>query len=364
MAIVLAGCQESTSDGDASATTTPAVTATSARAATATPTMPVAPQLRVVRRVARALDVPWGLAFLSDGSALIAERPSGRVVRVTADGTVTPVGTVPGVRPIGEGGLLGLAIAGTADTVTVYAYFTSVAGDNRIVRMPYADGRLGTPTPVLTGIPAGGRHDGGRMVIGPDGKLWVGTGETGETALAQKRSSLGGKILRINLDGSVPPDNPFPDSPVWSYGHRNVQGLAFDAEGRLWATEFGQNQWDELNLIVKGGNYGWPVVEGRGRRNGMIDPLVQWPTDEASPSGLAILDGVAYVAALRGARIWQVPLRGDAVGTPVSRFRGDFGRIRTIEVAPDGRLWVTTSNRDGRGSPGADDDQVLVVEAG
>jgi glucose/arabinose dehydrogenase len=310
--------------------------------------------------VATGLRVPWGVAFLPDGTTLVAERPTGQVVRIGPDGGTSDAGTVPGVRALGEGGLLGLAVA-PGDPGTVFAYFTS-DDDNRVVRMAYRDGRLGDPKPLLTGIPAAGNHNGGRIVVGPDGNLWIGTGDAGRSEQAQDRRALGGKILRIRRDGSVPADNPFPSSPVWSYGHRNVQGLAFDSTGQLWATEFGQNTWDELNKVVKGGNHGWPEVEGRGERGGFVDPQVVWPTADASPSGLAIVDDVAYIGALRGTRLWQVPLTGGVAGRPVALLDGDLGRLRTVVAAPDGGgLWVTTSNTDGRGSPRQGDDRVVRV---
>jgi glucose/arabinose dehydrogenase len=217
---------------------------------------------------------------------------------------------------------------------------------------------------LLTGIPAAGNHDGGALVVGPDGALWIGTGDAGDGARSQDRSNLGGKILRIRPDGSVPSDNPFRGSPVWSFGHRNVQGLAFDSAGQLWATEFGQNTWDELNKIAKGGNHGWPEVEGRGGHEGFVEPQVVWRTDDASPSGLAIVGDVAYVGALRGQRLWQVPLTGGAAGHPVAALEGALGRIRTVQRDPDGGLWVTTSNTDGRGSPRDGDDRIVRISIG
>jgi glucose/arabinose dehydrogenase len=342
--------------------TVPPATTTAVPGTSPPPGPTEAPEVSVAGTVARNLEVPWGVAFLPDGGALVAERDTARVVRVGEDGGTADAGTVAGVVPNGEGGLLGLAIppaAGGGGT-TVYAYFTA-ANDNRIVAMPYENGRLGRPTTVLTGIPNAGNHNGGRMIFGPDGKLWVGTGEAGDKPLSQDLKSLGGKILRLNPDGSVPADNPFRGSPVWTLGHRNVQGLAFDSRGRLWATEFGQNDWDELNLIQRGRNYGWPEVEGKGTGGGRyVEPFVVWTTDEASPSGLAIVDDVAYVAGLRGRRLWQVPLNGDGEND-VARFEGEYGRLRTVERAPDGTLWLTTSNRDGRGNPADGDDRILRV---
>jgi glucose/arabinose dehydrogenase len=188
----------------------------------------------------------------------------------------------------------------------------------------------------------------------------VTTGESGNPELAQDRSSLGGKILRINPDGSVPSDNPDPASPVWSFGHRNIQGLAWDSAGRLWATEYGANRVDELNLIQPGGNYGWPMAEGRADTEGLIDPSIQWGTGEASPSGLAYFGGSLWVACLRGQRLYQIPVGGNgSLGGSVPLFIGQYGRLRTVVAAPDGTLWFTTSNRDGRGSARDRDDRVL-----
>ncbi len=221
--------------------------------------------------------------------------------------------------------------------VTVYAYFTSTSDDNRVVRMTYDGTRLSKATPVLTGIPAAGNHNGGLVTIGPDDKLWIGTGEGGQPPRSQDRENLGGKILRLDLDGSIPDDNPFPGSPVYSLGHRNVQGLAFDSQDRPWAVEFGQNTWDELNRIEAGGNYGWPEVEGKQAAEGFIAPLVQWSTDEASPSGMAIVDDVAYIGGLRGERLWQVPLTGTTTGPAKAYLKGEFGRIRNVVAAPGGR---------------------------
>jgi len=367
-AVLLAGCASAEQPRATPSPTTSSAqpsSASSAPSATAEPEPTVSGAVAPLGRpdvLATDLEVPWGLAFLPDGSALVAQRRSGEVVRVYSDGGSTTVGRVPGVLDRGEGGLLGLALAPGSEAVL--AYLTSTEGDNRLVSLPFDGDGFGRPTVLLDGVPQGSTHNGGRIVVGPDGAVWIGTGDAGDPDRAQDVGDLGGKILRIAADGSIPSDNPFPGSPVWSYGHRNVQGLAFDSAGRLWATEFGQNDVDELNLVVRGGNHGWPIVEGAGGDDRYVDPAITWPTDQASPSGLAIVDDVAYLGALRGERLWQVPLRQDGVGEAEAALGGRFGRIRTVEAAPDGALWFTTSNRDGRGSPAADDDRVVRMPIG
>jgi glucose/arabinose dehydrogenase len=309
------------------------------------------------REVASDLAAPWGLVPLKDGSFLISERDTRRIVHVD-NGSTSRVRTIEEADPAGEGGLLGLAT--TDDEKTVFAYYTA-ANDNRIVSMSWNGRDLGSPKVILRGIPKGFIHNGGRLVIGPDGYLYVGTGESGSGRLSQDKDSLGGKILRLRLDGRPAPGNPF-DNEVFSYGHRNVQGLAFDDEGRLWASEFGQQTWDELNLIKEGANYGWPEVEGSGRVQGMTNPKVVWRTRDASPSGLAYWQGDLWMAGLRGERLWQIPLDGTKAGDPIARFRGDYGRLRTVEVATDGNsLLMTNSNTDGRGDPASDDDRLFRI---
>jgi glucose/arabinose dehydrogenase len=315
---------------------------------------------RVIGTVARDLEVPWGIGFLPDGSALVTERDSGRVLQVTA-GRTTIVGRIDQTRAEGESGLLGLAVSPSyAEDKRVFVY-ASTDHDNRVLRMTFDNGHLGAPTAVLTGILRGFIHDGGRLAFGPDGYLYVSTGETGNGPLAQRKDSLAGKILRITQDGRPAPGNPDPGSPVWTLGHRNVQGLAFDDAGHLWASEFGQDTWDELNLIEKGTNYGWPEVEGKGKLPQFRNPQVVWHTDEASPSGLAFLDGRLWLASLRGERLWRIDVHDRRAEHPADFFVGKYGRMRTVVVAPDGNLWVTTSNRDGRGHPATGDDRILLV---
>jgi len=330
----------------------PATSAGNRPTSAASPSGTAAGQVTVL---ASGLEIPWGIAFLPDGDALVTERNSARILRVPAGGgTPTEVQQLSEVDGDGEGGLLGIAVPPTyARDQLVYVYY-STADDNRIARM-----RLGQPPrPIVTGIPRSGIHNGGRLVFGPDGYLYAGTGDASARGNSQDRNSLGGKILRMTPDGQPAPGNPF-GTLVWSYGHRNVQGLVFDRAGRLWASEFGQNRFDEINLIQPGRDYGWPVVEGASDDPRFAAPLVTWPTSDASPSGVTIAGSTLYVAALRGERLWEVPLDGDRTGTPHAELQGRYGRLRAVQLAPDGSLWILTSNRDGRGDPVGEDDRIL-----
>lgn len=315
--------------------------------------------------LASNLAVPWGLAFLPDGSALVSERESHRIVRVDARGTVSDAGTVPGVAGnAGEGGLLGIALSPSfARDGLVYAYLTSDS-DNRVVRMPYRTGRLGAPSVVFDGIPKAPIHNGGRIAFGPDGLLYVTAGDAGQRDRAPDRDYLGGKVLRMTPDGAPAPGNPFDGSVVYTLGHRNPQGLAWGPDGSLYEAEFGQNSLDEINLLQPGRNYGWPIVEGTiGPSDpGLAAPLLTWNTGEASPSGLAFAGDSLWLATLQGRRIYRIPVLGPGqVGRPTDLLDGQFGRLRTVAGAPDGSLWVTTSNRDGRGDPVERDDRIIRV---
>ncbi|HET7800676.1 MAG TPA: PQQ-dependent sugar dehydrogenase [Humibacillus xanthopallidus] len=294
------------------------------------------------------LDVPWSIAVLPDGSSLVSVRNTGEVRHVPKPGSggqATVAGTLPITRTSGEGGLLGLAVPEDFEANPVFYAYYSTESDNRIAAVPWRDGTLGEPQVILDGIPMGRNHNGGRIAFGPDGYLYAGTGDAGDTSLSQNLGSLGGKILRITPEGKPAPGNPFGGSPIWSYGHRNVQGLAWDIQKRLWASEFGANTWDELNLIKPGDNYGWPVVEGVAENPDFVDPVAQWPTSEASPSGVTVgPDDAVYLAALRGQSVWRVPVNADGTaGTPTRHLEGTYGRVRDIRFV-GGRAWILTNN--------------------
>ncbi|HYI53197.1 MAG TPA: PQQ-dependent sugar dehydrogenase [Microlunatus sp.] len=344
------------------APTSASPTPRASRTPTATPTPTGAPKPELTGTVADDFDVPWGLIFLSNGDALVSERNSARIIRVSAKGRKTTLGEVAGVVPptgIGEGGLLGIASA-PEDEETLFVYYTTDS-DNRVARVSLAGGRVGKPKAVLTDIPTSTHHHGGRLLFDADGMLLVATGDAEQSSSAQDKDSLAGKILRIRPDGRAAAGNPF-DNRTWSYGHRNVEGLAFDADGRLWATEFGDKEADELNLISKGRNYGWPDVEGRSDDDDLTNPKASWsPTSSCSPAGLAVTRSTAFVGALQGRCLFAVPLNGTKAGKPKAYFAEDHGRIRNAVVAPDGSLWMTTSNTDGRIDPGRNDDKILRV---
>jgi glucose/arabinose dehydrogenase len=326
--------------------------------------------------IASGLTTPWSILRLDarltaaddDGAAstLISQRDDGVIKELTASGTVRDAGTVTGVVHAGEGGLLGLEAWYEGDTTWIYTYYTS-ATDNRIVRMQLngtpGHYSLGAQQDILTGLAKAGNHDGGRLKVGPDKHLYATVGDAGQGSRAQDRNSLNGKILRMNLDGSVPDDNPFPGSLVYTLGHRNPQGIAWDSEGRMWASEFGQNTWDELNIISPGQNYGWPIHEGIADADGYVNPVKQWTTAEASPSGLAIVNDSLFLAALRGQRLWAIYPGPESVEA-VSWFEGTYGRLRDAVPGPNGTLWVLTNNTDGRGSPRQGDDRLLQIQLG
>jgi glucose/arabinose dehydrogenase len=335
------------------------------------PSQPGAPPLATiaeVTEVARDLSQPWGLTFLPDGTALVSSRNTGDIRRIDpATGQHVSVGIVPGVVAQNDSGLLGLAASPDfAKDRTVFAYFTT-ATDNRIVALEFAEnlGSFTVARVVLDGIVAGSGHQGGRLAFDAEGNLWVTTGDANNRALASNPASLNGKILRIRPDGSIPAGNPH-NTAVFSTGHRNPQGITFGPDGSVYASEFGETTEDEVNTILAGQDYGWPASEGSQGGTGTA-PIFTFSTREASPSGIAYAAGSLWMAALRGQRLYQLPVAdGKPAGAPIEHLKGEFGRLRTVGVAPDGSLWVITSETDGFGWAGATpvegDDRVLRIK--
>jgi glucose/arabinose dehydrogenase len=364
----LAACSTDEPFGQQGSPETPTPTpATEVSTPTPTPTPSptgtpsTAPDPQVAGTVVDDIAVPWGIVFLPEGVALVGARDSGTLFLV-AQGSKSEVGTLDVRSRLDEGGetgLLGLALHPDFATNRLLYAYVSTDDDNRVVRMPY-DGGLSEPEPILTGIATSTHHNGGALVFGPDGLLYAATGDAENSASAQDTESVNGKVLRMTDTGGTPGDNPFGNL-TWSYGHRNVEGLRFDDTGRLWASEFGDKGADELNLIRPGKNYGWPDVEGSDGKGGYADPLAEWPVDQCSPSGIAIAAGRAWLGALQGECVWSVVLDGAEAGKTAQHFAGEYGRIRSVALAPDGSLWVTTSNRDGRADPRAGDDRILRV---
>lgn len=360
LGLLLSGCTGSSDESDKPRTALPTTASPRSGGDVAT--------LGTVTELTTGLDAPWGLTFLPDGSALVSERITGEVLRVPADGgEAQTVGIVPDVNATSEGGLLGIvASPDFADDRTVYAS-VSGAQENRIVALTIGEGydSLSVDRVLLDGIETADRHHGGRIEIGPDGHLWIGTGDAFEPENAADDDTLNGKILRIGVDGSIPEDNP-EDSPIYSSGHRNVQGIAFGPDGTAYASELGHRTWDEVNVLRAGADYGWPDTEGTSGSSGE-EPIAVIHPDDASPSGVAYAEGSLWIGALGGQRLWQLPVEGEAAtADPIDHFVGEYGRIRTVEVAPDGTLWIVTSNTDratwGGTDPREGDDRILRVE--
>lgn len=316
-----------------------------------------------VSTVAEGLDVPWDIAFLPDGDMLVTER-SGTLQRIGIHPTIIDI---PDVSEVGEGGLMGIALHPDFGTNSlVYLYYTSIDGSNRVTRFRLDGDTLTEDKVIIENIPSAIYHDGGQIEFGSDGMLYLTTGDASTPELAQNLASLGGKTLRLTPDGDIPSDNPF-GTAVWTYGHRNAQGIAWDDQGRLWETEHGRSGalsgYDELNLIVEGANYGWPDSQGDTVLSGTVGPKRHSGASSTwAPSGIAFESGKLYFAGLRGESLYEAGVGADGSITSFeAHLTGTYGRLRAVVLGPDGFLYITTSNQDGRGSPRAGDDKVLRV---
>jgi glucose/arabinose dehydrogenase len=316
--------------------------------------------------IAENLDIPWEMVFLPDKSILLTERP-GTVRLVDPSGKLQsqPVLTISDVGAVGEGGLLGMALHPLfSANGWIYFYYTYQSGTglaNRVVRYTMQGTSFTDRTVIIEDIPAGNIHDGGRIKFGPDGLLYICVGETGNENLAQDLNSLAGKILRLKDDGTIPTTNPFSNSAIYSYGHRNPEGLAWDSQGRLWETEHGQNAEDEINLIEPGKNYGWPVVRGVEVAQGMTPPVAVSGNVTWAPSGLSYFEGVLYFAGLESQSLFKYDI---GTGIVTRYLNGNFGRLRDAVPGPDGSLYLMTNNRDGRGIPLTGDDRIIKIDPG
>lgn len=313
--------------------------------------------------IAEDLDVPWGIEFLPDEDILVTERP-GTLVRIEREtNTFTETHEIEGVAHRGEGGLLGIAKhPNYTENNQVYLYMTTQVEDglqNRVVRYQLEDDQLSNPEVIVDELPGAQYHDGGQLEFGPDGKLYITAGDATSPEWAQETDVLAGKVLRLNPDGSIPEDNPFGNE-VYSYGHRNPQGLAWIGD-QLWATEHGDQRHDELNKIEAGENYGWPAIEANQGQEGMQRPEIHADDTTWAPAGAAYVNGSIFFAGLRGQTLYEAEIEDGEVIDLEEHWENEHGRLRAVEIGPEGYLYVSTSNRDGRGNPDLDDDKIIRV---
>ncbi len=321
--------------------------------------------------VAENLNIPWEITFLPDSSYLVTQRP-GQLVRITNDKQKQVI-PIQGVAHQGEGGLMGLALSPEFSSNNwIYLYLTSQNDQNLINRVErytlnLDNNQLTNRTIIINNIPGANYHDGGRIKFGPDKLLYISTGDAGQTNLAQNINSLAGKILRINQDGSIPSNNPF-NNEIYSYGHRNVQGFAWDQNGNMWATEHGpsglQSGNDEINLIKPGQNYGWPVIKGQQQQKDMVAPIIESGTEETwAPAGMEIIDQKMFFVGLRGSAIYETTIEAQNLNNLTAHFQNEYGRLRFVRLGPDGWLYIGTSNTDGRGNPRENDDRIIKIHS-
>lgn len=327
-----------------------------------------------VETVADNLRIPWAMDIASDGTIYFTERPG--EVRMVSDGELYPMPIIRFGAPfvdVGEGGLMGIALDPNFDEnrfmYVMYSYEDGGQIFNRVARLVERENEASYDRIIIDRIPGSRVNDGGRIKIGPDEKLYITAGDSGNGDLAQDLNSLAGKILRINLDGSIPEDNPFPDSPVYSYGHRNPQGIAWGINNTMYASEHGQSGYDEINIIVPGGNYGWPLVRGPEtleEHPDFVRPIISSGDSTWAPAGIAYVEegpwaGRLLVANLRGQQLLALTLddTGQEVRNMEILLKDTYGRLRDVYYAPDGSFYILTSNTDGRGTPRPGDDLML-----
>ena len=315
--------------------------------------------------VAEDLQSPWELAFLPDGRMLVTERV-GNIILITTQPTLRTdvIFLLEDGYQVGEGGLLGLALhPNFSANRYVYIYYTYNSPQNeilnRVVRYTFDNDTLINGETIIEDIPGARFHNGGRIKFGPDNYLYITTGDALIPALAQDVTSLAGKILRVTDEGEPVPGNPF-DNEIYSYGHRNPQGLAWDDQGRLWATEHGASALDELNLIQPGRNYGWPVIEGDQTRENMLTPVLHSGSNTWAPSGADYYNGSVFFTGLRGVSLYQAVIENGTAALS-THFENTFGRLRSVVVGPDNALYILTNNTDGRGSPQTGDDKLIRI---
>lgn len=318
--------------------------------------------------IADNLEVPWAIAFLPNTTILATER-IGRIQHITKNGKKTLLTIIDDVLQEGESGLHGIVIHPNFSTNKyIYVYYTYKRNGNntanRVARFTFINNTLTNKEIIIDNIPGALFHDGGRIKFGPDGYLYIATGDAQEPSLAQDANSLAGKILRVTDEGKPAPGNPF-NTLIFSYGHRNVQGLAWNTDGSLWATEHGRSGivagLDELNLIQNGKNYGWPVIQGNETKTDMETPRKNSGSTTWAPSGTAFRNNSLFFAGLKGQTLYEAVIENNQVIKIREHFAKQFGRIREVVVGPDNMLYITTSNRDGRGNPSSADDKIIRI---